>query len=151
MANNDYLIKPLQSLMGGKVMIDDPNIKRTKKDAIWKPLLRGFRSFMRLQIAKFVDINRIHDYNGEVNYRTIEACKACLREFDAPEEFQSNNLYQHALLVLLAPSSFSNLDKFFNGLPSVQKSLPVIKQIFCRIFRENSIKLRVKFFSNELV
>ena len=36
-------------------------------------------------------------------------------------------------------------------MPSVQESLPVIKQIFCRIFRENSIKLRVKFFSNELV
>ena len=67
MTNSDSLSKPMQSVMGLKVMADDLNLKRTKKDAIWKPLLRGFRSFMRLQIAKFVDINRIHDYNGEVN------------------------------------------------------------------------------------
>ena len=57
----------------------------------------------------------------------------------------------HALAVALAPSSASNLSKFFNGVPELQKNLSRLKPVFCTVFRENSIKLRKKFFAEELV
>ena len=57
----------------------------------------------------------------------------------------------HALAVALAPSSSSNLSKFFNGVPELQKNLARLKPVFCTVFRENSIKLRKKFFAEELV
>ena len=52
---------------------------------------------------------------------------------------------------VLAPSSSNNLSKFFNGVPELQKNLARLKPVFCTVFRENSIKLRKKFFAEELV
>ena len=63
-----------------------------------------------------------------------------------------NRPFNHyALAVALAPSSSNNLSKFFNGVPELQKNLPRLKPVFCTVFRENSIKLRKKFFAEELV
>ena len=43
------------------------------------------------------------------------------------------------------------MNKFFDGVPAIQKNIPRLKPIFCTIFRENSIKLRQKFFKHELI
>ena len=47
--------------------------------------------------------------------------------------------------------SSSNLEKFFESIPAVIKNVADAKPIFCAIFRENSIVLRKKFFSDKIV
>ena len=95
------------------------NVKRIKKDAIWKPLLRGLRTFARDLISVFVDINNIYDKEGDLNNKTIEGCKNLLKQLGAPDEMLEKTLYHHAMVVLLAPCSIKNLSRFFHGLPSV--------------------------------
>ena len=42
------------------------NDKRLKKDALWKPLLRHFRQYIRVNLGKSVDINSIFDDSGDI-------------------------------------------------------------------------------------
>ena len=49
----------------------NPNEKRLKKDALWKPLLRHFRQFIRTKIAKVIDINFIFDSEGNISETTL--------------------------------------------------------------------------------
>ena len=69
----------------------------------------------------------------------------------APDSVANNKMHYYSLVILIAPSSTRNLNKFFISIPQIQSELAVLKPLFSKIFRENSIKLRKKFFSNELV
>ena len=113
-----------------------------KKDALWKPLLRGFRAFLRRLLQMHFDINQIFDGSGDLSQQTILACRNFLTELQASEEVINDQYNHHALAVSLAPSSAANLHKFFEGVPALQRNLPRLKPIFCTVFRENSIKLR---------
>lgn len=125
--------------------------KRIKKDALWKPLLRGFRIFLRRLLQYHFDINQIFDGSGDLSTKTIQACKQFLLGIGASDDIINEQYNHHALAVALAPSSASNLHKFFEGVPALQRNLPRLKPVFCTIFRENSIKLRQKFFREELI
>ena len=57
-----------------------------KKDALWKPLLRGFRAFLRRALQMHFDINQIFDGSGDLSQQTIAACRNFLSELGAPEE-----------------------------------------------------------------
>jgi len=45
----------------------EANKKRVKKDALWKPLLRGFRAFLRRLLQMHFDINQIFDGSGDLS------------------------------------------------------------------------------------
>ena len=53
----------------------DGQKKRIKKDALWKPILRGFRSFLRRQLQIHFDINQIFDGTGDLSQQSVKACK----------------------------------------------------------------------------
>lgn len=57
----------------------------------------------------------------------------------------------YGLAIISMPSSAANLNKAFVDLPKVQAHLPKLRMVYCKIFRENSIKLRIQLFSNELM
>ena len=44
-----------------------------------------------------------------------------------------------------------NLEKFFEDVPAVLKNIPKVKPTYCTIYRENSIRLRKQFFSDEFI
>ena len=47
--------------------------------------------------------------------------------------------------------SGSNLEKFFDDIPAVIKTIPKIKPTYCTIYRENSVKLRKQYFSDDFI
>ena len=51
----------------------------------------------------------------------------------------------------MVPSSTQNLTKYFTCMPEMQRQIPRLKSIFSKIFRENSIRMRFDFFSDELI
>ena len=57
----------------------------------------------------------------------------------------------YGLAIISMPSSSANLTKAFAALPRIQAQLPRLRMVYCKIFRENSIKLRIQLFSNELM
>ena len=58
--------------------------QRVKKDALWKPLLRGFRIYVRRALQTFLDINQIYDGSGDLSAKAQTACKKFLLSVDAP-------------------------------------------------------------------
>ena len=125
--------------------------QRVKKDALWKPLLRGFRIYLRRSLQIFLDINQIYDGSGDLSQKAQEACKKFIKSVGAPEHIQNDKMTYSGLTIVLVPSSASNLTKFFMCIPELQSQIPRLKPLFSKIFRENSIKLRMDFFSNDLV
>ena len=125
--------------------------QRVKKDALWKPLLRGFRIYLRRTLQTFLDINQIYDGSGDLSAKAQDACKKFIKSIGAPAHVQNDKRSYYGLTIALVPSSASNLNKFFTCTPMLQKEIPRLKPLFSKIFRENSIKLRIDFFSNELI
>lgn len=69
----------------------------------------------------------------------------------APEHITSNQLNLHALIVLAMPVAAKNMSTALKNLPRVRANLPSLIQTFCSVFRENSKRIRMNFFRNELV
>ena len=44
-----------------------------------------------------------------------------------------------------------NLEKFFDDIPSVIRTIPKVKATYCTIYRENSVRLRKQFFSDDFI
>lgn len=128
------------------------NDKRLKKDALWKPLLRHFRQYIRVNLANHVDINNIFEDSGDIKDTALAGCQAFLEEVQAPDQvFQNLYKYQLSLIVLLAPSQASNLPVFFLRCPQIKMQLKELQPLFCTVFRENSIKLRRRLFQEPLM
>ena len=125
--------------------------QRVKKDALWKPLLRGFRIYLRRTLQTFLDINQIYEGSGDLSMRAQEACKKYIKSIGAPKSVQNDKLNYYGLTIALVPSSAANLNKCFMCIPKLQSEIPKLRPLFSKIFRENSIKLRQAFFSNELI
>lgn len=128
-----------------------PVNQKAKKDALWKPLLRGFRIYLRRTLQVFLDINQIYDKSGDLSEVAQNACRQFIKSVGAPLHVQEDKSNHYGLMIALVPSSTSNLEKFFICVPKMQEEIPKLKPIFSKIFRENSIKLRLEFFSNELI
>lgn len=125
---------------------------RAKKDVLWKPLLRGFRSFYRSQLVQCIGLYQINEYMNAAKLSNIEnQCHDFLRQIDAPLHIAENPLHRQALVVLAMPVAAKNLKKALANLPSVKANLDQLAPIFCSVFRENSKRTRIQFFSNELV
>ena len=88
--------------------------KRLKKDALWKPLLRHFRQFIRAKLSKYVDINNIFSESGDIKEKALQGCSSLMDEMEVPAEIRGNEeKYRLGLIILLAPSQASNLPVFF--------------------------------------
>ena len=127
------------------------NSVRVKKDALWKPILRGFRIFIRTSLKEYLDVNKIFDGSGDLSRHAQESCKRYIKSIGAPEHIQNNKLNYYALTIAMVHSSSAGLKKFFICIPKLQNQLSRLTPLFSKIFRENSIKLRKEFFANELV
>lgn len=53
----------------------DGQSMRVKKDALWKPILRGFRIFIRTTLKEYLDVNRIFDGSGDLSKIAQDSCK----------------------------------------------------------------------------
>ena len=102
----------MDSMMG-------PSNQRVKKDALWKPLLRGFRIYIRRTLRIFMEINQIYDGTGDLSEKAQEACRKYIRSIGAPEEVQNDKLNYYALAIAIVPSSTTNLGKFFMCIPQL--------------------------------
>lgn len=89
--------------------------------------------------------------NGNLKRKAKKACQSFLKEINVPQEYFTNQYYYHALAVTLAPVSGCNLEKFFEDIPAVLKNISKVKATYCTIYRENSVKLRQQFFSDEFI
>ena len=131
--------------------VEEFNEKRIKKDALWKPLLRSFRSFLRSQLHIVLDVNKVFDNKGEISDETFQACQEYLDKMEAPEEIKTNMKYSMALVVLIAPCSADKLFQFFKTSKQIKPYLSDLKTNFCTVFRENSVRLRKRFLQDKLV
>ena len=85
---------PASSLLIGDSVSESPQTdsllplskQRVKKDALWKPLLRGFRIYIRRTLRIFMEINQIYDGTGDLSEKAQEACRKYIRSIGAPEE-----------------------------------------------------------------
>lgn len=95
-------------------MMDDiKSNKRIKKDALWKPLFREFRSFYRTQINQTLSLSDVIHSNEPVERltKTLEQqSRAYLKEIGAPEHIYENTTNQHAIIVLALPTSARKME-----------------------------------------
>ena len=47
---------------------------RVKKDALWKPLLRGFRIYLRRALKAWLNVNEVADVTGDLKVTAQVAC-----------------------------------------------------------------------------
>lgn len=148
------LAASIVSIMHQNMMMDpgDLNKKRVKKDVLWKPLLRGFRSYYRGQLNHTVNLQQVIDpFATDLTSTLEEQCYKFLVEIGAPKHITDNPLNLHALIVLAMPVAAKNLNRALRNLPRVCANLPRLISNFCSVFRENSKRIRASFFSNELI
>jgi len=93
--------------------------KRLKKDAMWKPLLRHFRQFIRSSLANYVDVANLFEESGKIRPNVFEGVKAFCEEMG----FQDYQKYNLGLIILLVPCQGSNLARFFSNCEEVTSAL----------------------------
>ena len=49
--------------------------QRVKKDALWKPLLRSFRIYIRRTLRIYLDIKQIQEVQGDLSQNTQDSCR----------------------------------------------------------------------------
>lgn len=129
----------------------ETTVKRVKKDALWKPLLRGFRLWVRARIQQFFDISNFFDSAGEVRQEVFEACANFMLTLGLPERVVNNQRNQMALAIMLSSTSAGKLSKYFEHSHLMKPHIFELKQSYCSVFRENSVYLRRRFFGDELI
>ncbi len=123
-----------------------------KKDALWKPLLRNFRIYLRKSLQEYlVQMSSIWDTNGDLLPSAQNACRLFIRSVGASARAQEDKFNHFGLIVTMVPSSSGNLEKFFASAPEVLSQIHRLRPLFSKIFRENSIQLRQDFFQNEML
>lgn len=81
------LAASIVSIMHKNMMLDpgELNKKRVKKDVLWKPLLREFRSFYRSQLNQSVDLREAFNPFAADLTNTLELqCRKFLASIGAP-------------------------------------------------------------------
>ena len=96
-------------------------------------------------------MNKLFDNSGEISAETFEACQQYFDKMEFSEEIRHNIKYSLAVIVVIAPSSAGNLSQFFSTSEKIKPYLDDLKSIFCTVFRENSVRLRKRFFKDALI
>ena len=94
---------------------------KAKKDVLWKPLLRSFRSYFRSRIHSSIDLNlSVQGVDAEAMYVQLSGqTRALLLEIGASHVQANNILNQHALIVLVTPAAAKNMFQALQNLPQV--------------------------------
>ena len=125
---------------------------RIKKDTLWKPMLREFRCHWRTRLNQVLDFSKIKDDStGEAIRQLEQNCRDLLIDINAAPHIVENRLNLHALIILAMPATSKKMEKYLTWLPDVRNNLPRLLNVFCSVFRENSKRIRIQFFRNELV
>lgn len=74
-----------------------------------------------------------------------------MADLGLPNEVQNSKRHVFALVVMMSPCSASHLDEYFVTSQEIKEYLQDLKQTFCSVFRENSLFLRARFFSDPLI
>ena len=128
--------------------------QRVKKDALWKPLLRNYRSFLRGELSGFTQVKTLWNSDGSVSAEARHATISFMQKLNMPQEMIQNELYVQGLVVTMAHASSRNLMRFFSkidGGKEVSMRMESVISLFCQIFRENSVKQRFRFFNDGFI
>ena len=112
-------------------------------DVLWKPVLRTFRTHLRDFVSRVVDIQHLRDHGEQGLPHVLDQCRTLLRSMGAPEELVEVPLNLHALILLMLPVGAQNMDRALRRIPTVRSSRARLLPIFCKIFRENSKRVRL--------
>ena len=123
-----------------------------KPDALWKPLLLSFRSYLRRILKKHMSMN--FDYGGstsDLSEYAQQACRSFIAGLGAHDVVQNNKLNYYGLLILMAPCATSGLDDYFGCVPKLKRELQRLRALFSKIFKVSNRRSRVNFFSHQLI
>lgn len=128
--------------------------RRIKRDALWKPLLRKFRQWVR-------SLMQTNSTEGEIQMdigchywsfkRMIAKVQDLMLFYNMPELILRDDKYLHQMILLLFPTMATKTAHQKRWDPAFATRLPEIKQLFWCIFKENNIEMRKKFFQEPLV
>lgn len=128
-----------------------PSTKKPKKDQLWKPLLSAFRTFVRNMLASGLDYREILDNDNSISRKAKLVCIRVMASVGAPATLQDDPLSHYSLLYMFVHRTSPTVDDFFRPPRRLKSAMRPFKLIFCKIFRENSVKLRSLFFKSELI
>lgn len=74
-----------------------------------------------------------------------------VKNIGAPVKLQNDVLSRYALLFMFVHCSHKNLESYFAPPSKVLRVMESLKLVFSKVFRENSVSIRLTFFRNELV
>ena len=114
-------------------------------------MLRSFRSYLRRILKKHMSMSFILNGSNDLSEYAQRACRSFIGSLGAHDIVKNNKLNYYGLFILMAPCATSGLDDYFDSLPKLKQELPRLRMPFSKIFRENSKRSRVNFFSHELI
>ena len=138
--------KILKDADGKRIQGLSINQQAIKMDALWKPIIRKFRQFIKISV--------MHKLRYQVDEtKSIAQLGYLFGEIlEVPEDILKEERVQMALYVLIESSKITRDRKL---LPDVQEQLKPhcqsVKQNYFNIYFENSSKKRLIFFCEPLV
>jgi hypothetical protein len=130
---------------------NDDNIfldsQRIKKDALYKPLLRKFRAFLRKVFDGLGLSKGCHYWARD---KMIQQVMTFATKINLPMNLRTSRNYA-ILTVILFPSTMKKRQEEQNSYSEISCYFSQIKDVSYEIFKENNIQKRLKFFSTPLI
>ena len=120
---------------------------RLKKDALYKPLLRKFRTFYRKLIDSLGLSKGCHHWSAT---RLRKQVWTFMHFLEIPPCFMDVKSLC-SIAVILFPTIVKKKQNNKQYLSELKEYLPEIKLSCCEIFQENNVKKRKAFFSDPLI
>jgi hypothetical protein len=130
--------------------------KNIKKDALWKPLLRQFRRFIKFQAAN----NRsAENHRQSLNSHSEIETKAFYyaQTFSLPAHLQPRHAQDYGnaygLFILIESNRISHQRRIIPYWKELMKPYVsnTVERIYFKIFYENCKKQRIDFFKDRLI
>ena len=129
-----------------KIPAAKTNPVKVKKDALWKPLLRRFRKFIQDAVGSQMMQGKMFDHSIE------QRSQAYCRALQVPDQFKTSQKSQLAIFSLVESSTVISKRQIKPEFKArFAAHLEYIERNFVRIFVENSVMMRLRFFSDPLV
>ena len=120
--------------------------KQIKKDALWKPLLRQFRRFVKLTVQASTR------YTLNENESIVVRSRDFAKQLNLPEELLEDQRNHFAIFLMVESAKITKQRKLISSCKAPMRPfLNDIRPKFFDIFYENSKKTRVSFFNDPLV
>jgi len=120
--------------------------KQIKKDALWKPLLRQFRRFVKLTVQ--ASTRYTLNENEAIPVRSRDFAK----QLNLPTELYNDERNHFAIFLMVESAKITKQRKLISSCKAPMRPyLSDIRPKFFDIFYENSKKTRVGFFNDPLV